>query len=172
MPTLPSFLMSRRVLFIGAGICILIFILLIASSLSHPKEEPAEKKETAQTTYDKTTSRVFIKDFYKYGDYFTQEKQLAVENALYTYVRASTPDSAPDLYTGVIRQNSFLQTKDSSGTPTTRFLVDIGPVGVTYVLQVTGTIKNGPKPVLIQCAPKDQQQSTSVQCADGMQNRE
>jgi len=115
---------------------------------------------------------VFIKYFYTYGDYFTPQKQQAVETALYTYARASQKDNAPDLYTGVVRKNSFLQTKNPDNSTTTSFLVDVLPIGVTYVLKVNGTVHDGPQPVLIQCAPNDQQRATKLECADGMKNRE
>jgi hypothetical protein len=169
---LPS-LFSRRLLFVGvSGLLVITSLLVIMYSFLPKKQTVTDTtdKTSPQVTAQAVSGRVFIKDFYKYSDYFTNDKQLAVEKVLYAY--ASQGGSTPDLYTGIIRPQPLSQTKDSRGVVTTKFLVDISPVNVTYILGVTGTTKDGPKPVLIQCAPQDQQKNTKVSCIDGMKNRE
>jgi hypothetical protein len=169
-----SFRFSRWISLAGIGGLLLIIGLLVIAYSLHSKKQPSAyttnqtTSVSEQTATDLDVKRVFIKDFYKYGDYFTPEKQRAIENALYYYAG----QGKPDLYTGVIRPGSFSQAKDSTGAVNTKLLVDISPVNITYILGVTGTTKDGPKPVLIQCAPKDQQQNSSVSCSDGMQTRE
>jgi hypothetical protein len=156
---------SRRVLVIGIGSLLVIAGVIAATTLS-PKKQIAVK-ESDKIVFDQTVNRVFIKDFHKYTDYFPLDKQQAIESALYGYVGRDTPD----LYTGTIRPNSLLQTKSRGSAIEAKILVDVVPANVTYLLESSGEDKYGIFPIIVRCAPKEQQKNPSVSCSDGMQSR-
>lgn len=165
-PIIPSLQLTRRTLIISLGILLSILFLFIMIASFFPKEKPVI--DDIKVTVDQAVNRVFIKDFYTYNNYLTPDRQRVVENVLYAYVSKNIPD----LYTGTIRQNSFLQTKDTDGVLQTKLLIDISPANTTYILTITGTSKDDPKPIDIQCAPENQQKDPSVPCIDGVKQRE
>lgn len=110
------------------------------------------------------TRRVFIKDFYTYNKYFSPQEQRAVESTLYTY--ASQRETVADLYTGTIRKDEI-----NSTTTISKFNITIQPIHLEYILEVENG-SNGLKPIVIRCAPDEQQKEASVPCIDGVKSRE
>lgn len=163
-----------RPIFIFCGIGILLLIGIIAAlslgSMGGQKETKVTVSDYEKQKIEDMTKRVFIKDFFTYGGSFPVEQQQSIEKALYVYV--SQRDSVPDLYTGVVRQNSFSQTKNEKGDVVTSLLIDTIPVRLTYILQSSRTDSSGLPTITLRCAPKDQQKHTSVKCIDGMGPRE
>lgn len=138
------------------------------------KQTPSAINKTlapGQIMADEKTRRVFIKDFHTYGNYFTPEKQQAIERTLYSYV--SQRETVPDLYTGIIRQDSPEKVRNPSGRLVSRFILDISPVNVTYFLEISDVgNSNTIESIVLRCAPEDQQSNKSFTCLDGMKNRE
>ena len=164
MQTMRTILTSRRAM-IGIGIVLLVALLFSSIFIKPAKKEstktsPAAKKPAL--IRDKNINRVFIKDFYTYSDYFSAEKQQAVENILYGY--ASLTSSTPDFYTATIRKDSFSQTKNTSGGMVTRITIDIIPANTTYILETSSSNPNGA--ISIKCAPKDIQKDQKSSCID------
>ncbi len=157
---------QRVILLISLILCILIVIvyLLFTRNNSDSNEKVSIAPVSATESFD--TQRVFIKGFDTYSDYFSSQKQKTIENALYAYVS----QGMPDLFTGVIRPNSFTQTNNSDGTTSVNFLVDVSPANVTYILGITEGNRDGT--ALIRCAPSDQQLDPLVSCIDGMSENE
>lgn len=146
---------------LGGGILIFVFIWMLVIS---PKNIVMD--DSAITTRVNATlnvRRVFVKDFYQYQNSNDPHIKAhgSIENTLYTYAS----QGKPDLYTGIIRPNSFKKTGDK----TSELLIDIEPAKVTYKITFLGLEKDNLKPTSIMCAPKDEQMNPDSLCVDGGQ---
>lgn len=116
---------------------------------------------------DVITSRVFIKNIHEYSKYFAPERHLSIEQTLHSFTIRSGIE--PDLFTGIVRDESLRQSPSSNGNILTKILVDIYPANLTYSLEIeSGNEPGGIKPINIVCAPPEQQINPSAKCVSGI----
>lgn len=161
-----SFLQRYRILSFGLGIIILFGGWVLLSNVIFTSEEDDTRSGIILSPREEAAAmkvrRVFIKDFHLYQD--ADDPHLkehgSIESTLYAYVSKGKPD----LYTGIIRPDSF---KETSGS-TAELLVDINPTEVTYKIILSA--KEGKfTPMSAVCAPKDQQINPKTTCVDARQ---
>lgn len=149
----------RRHFLLGIGMILIIIMLLAIPLYNHLAKDNKEETLRATPTTASTianTRRVFIKDF----SFVDPEIAKRTENALYGYTLKSN-GNIPDLFTGVIRSESYSSSKINDINSMT-FLVDVDPVAVTY--SVTINKMSNDFSVAIHCAPKEKQMRKDAFC--------
>lgn len=151
-------MISPRRLIIGA---VSLIIIVVGTLLVFNQENKDSVDIPISQTPNDGNRRVFIKDFHTYEDRINHTIQDQIETTLYGHAA----QEAPDLYTGVIREDSFKESlaySPSGNTFIKKMLVDVEPVKMTYAIEVrqqgTHTYVN------ILCAPKAEQLNPSAQC--------
>src|SRR5690606_21299217 len=90
------------------------------------------------------------------------ETQRLIENRLYGLSLYSNQDVL-DLFTGTIRQGSYIGSSDTTKRPIT-FLVDIEPIDITYIVTIS-KFQNEDS-INIKCAPEKQQHRQPTVCKE------
>lgn len=120
-------------------------------SETQPKPQPIDTR----------TSRVYIDNLSEYANYFDSSRHQSIEETLYSFTLGSV--DKPDLFTGSIRPGSLSRSTTASGT-SSRVLIDVFPVNITYSMEVNSPNKGSFSPISIVCAPPDQRLDKSVPC--------
>lgn len=153
-----SIFSKKVVVIIGVVIAIISVVAVIYILFKDSPEEEIVTTTDAPMRVDEV-GRVFIKDFNELKGSIDQDTHRQVERRLYG--RAS--NQAPDLYTGIIRQNSYSATA-ANKVNTVKFLVDVSPIKTTY--QVTVVTLDGDSSVTVACASEQEQLDKSITCED------
>ena len=142
------------------GLSILGFIMLsilsyslLTTSSQDTKIAPISSQENNEV------KKVFIKDFNELKTPLDKIVQERVENKLYSH----TGNRPPDLYTGIIRQNSYSKITSNKVT-TVSFIVDVRPIGATYLVLISTLGVDST--ITVSCAPLEQRIDKSVECED------
>lgn len=185
-----SLILGKR-LIIPIGVILLIALIttpLFVSQFSSSDANNGKKSsQTTPTTQDLKAQRVFIKDFYSYNDTIDSETRRIIERRLYTNIvgdtslghsheaeqdgdslNISSNEGMHNLYTGVVRKNS-LSKSSIKNTHTTKLLIDVEPINMTYEIKVIKQDIDGheSRSLYISCAPKSLAMDSSIQCKGG-----
>lgn len=155
----------RRLIIFGLFL-LLVSIILLAIIFTRKGQIDSDKTtySAAQIAADRETAKVYIKDSNQYRSSINQETRPRIERMLYDY---ASYIGGNNLYTGVIRENSYKISGSPSGDFNLEMLVDIIPISITYKVSVQkNTNTNDRQAFLITCAPKSEQKSNSFTCID------
>jgi len=145
----------NKIVITTIGLFVVVILAVSFYLVNSPSEETSH--ETITLSEDVDIKKVFIKDFDTLKGSIDTETEEYIQRKIYYLA----DNSGPDLFTGVIRQDSYSKTLANKVT-TIRFLVDVMPINITYL--VTVVTLDGNASITVGCAPKEQQLNQSAIC--------
>lgn len=158
---------SSRVAAVGIGVLAIGIVSTLTVSVffsGKEKTTPSPEQSNVQPPNEQEPARVYIEKFTPYRDIVDADTRSNIETILYGYAYVLKGN---DLYTAVVRKDSYVVNRFPDDSFDFQMLVDVKPIDVTYKISVIkDRTTNNQQGFLVTCAPKPQQKDNSVKCID------